>query len=109
MVKKRNIDKSTLILIRNHLNYIRNKFSPGKIILFGSRAKGSHLKTSDIDIIIVSSKFEGINFHKRMVLAYGKWNKSIDLEAICYTPEEFKKKSKEYGIVRHAIKEGIEL
>ena len=33
----------------------------------------------------------------------------LEIEPICYTPEEFKLKLKEHGIVRQAVKEGIDL
>ena len=33
----------------------------------------------------------------------------LDIEPLCYTPEEFKIKSKEHGIIRQAINEGIEI
>lgn len=35
---------------------------------FGSRARGDALKHSDLDLIIVSKAFEGINFLKRIAM-----------------------------------------
>ena len=46
------------IEIREFVRQINKKFSPEKIILFGSRAKKDHLKDSDYDIIVVSKKFQ---------------------------------------------------
>ena len=102
-------DKETINMLKEHLHFLKARFKPEKILLFGSRARGEHLKESDIDLIVVSSKFEGTPFVERMVEAYGMWNKKIDLEQICYTPAEFEKKKKELGIVRQAVKEGIAL
>jgi len=102
-------DKRTLKLLKNHLKFLKKKFNPEKIILFGSRARGDYLKGSDIDLLIVSNKFKEIPFRERMIKAYGMWDKKQDLEQICYTPEEFKKKKKEIGIIKQAIKEGINL
>ena len=35
-------------------------FSPVKVMIFGSRVKGTATKDSDIDVIIVSESFTGI-------------------------------------------------
>jgi len=40
---------------------------------------------------------------------YDYWDEAVDIEAICYTPQEFARKMKQHGIVRNAVKEGIEL
>lgn len=77
--------------------------------MFGSRARGDYLEESDINLIVVSNKFKGVPFRERMIQAYGMWDKKEDLEQICYTPEEFKVKKKEIGIIREAVKEGIEI
>lgn len=102
-------DRETMSLLSEHLKYIKKEFKPEKIILFGSRARGDNLKTSDIDLIVVSKKFEGVDWRKRMINVFGDWDKKQMLEPICYTPEEFEKKKKQIGIVRQAVKEGIEL
>src|SRR3989344_3935971 len=104
---RKKIPEETIKLINPQINYIRRKFNPKQIILFGSRARGDNLKTSDVDLIVISEKFKNINFHDRMVQAYGLWNKPIDLEVFCYTPEEFERKKKQIGIIREAVKEGI--
>jgi len=102
-------DKSTIKLIANKLEEIRSKFKPEKVILFGSRARGDHLKHSDIDLLIVSREFEGMDWRERIVKVFGHWDKLQMLEILCYTPEEFEERSKELGIVRQAVEEGIEL
>jgi len=37
------------------------------------------------------------------------WESPHDLEALCYTPQEFKKKQQQINIVKQATEEGIEL
>jgi len=37
------------------------------------------------------------------------WESPHDLEALCYTPQEYKKKQQQTGIIQQAEKEGIEL
>lgn len=89
---------------------IRRYYPDGKILLFGSRAKGDHLVTSDIDLIIVSNMFKDKMFVERpayiLKILYREGVRE-PLDIICYTPEEFKKKSKEIGIVKEALKTGI--
>jgi predicted nucleotidyltransferase len=102
-------DEQTIALLREHLQYIRAKFAPEKILLFGSRARGDHLIESDIDILIVSDKFEGMGWRERIITAFSDWDKQQMLEPLCYTPAEFEKKKRQIGIVKQAIEEGIEL
>ncbi len=103
------MDRETAQVVQNFAQKIKKKYSIKKFILFGSRARGDHLKGSDFDIIIVSDTFSRIPFMDRIPPLYQYWKAKQDLEVICYTPEEFLRKSKEHGIVRRAIKEGIEL
>jgi len=88
----------------------KKKFPLQRAIFFGSRARGDYFKHSDYDIILVSSKFKGIFFTKRIALMYDFWNHyPLEIEPICYTPEEFDEKKKQIGIVAQAVKEGIEI
>ncbi len=102
-------DKKTMMLLKEHLIFLKKRFSPLHVYLFGSRARGDNLEESDIDLLIVSEKFRNINFRERMIQAYGLWDKVQDLEQLCFTPEEVQERSKEIGIVQQAMKEGIKL
>ena len=102
-------DKKTMRLFAKHLKFLKNSFSPEKIIIFGSRARGEHLEESDIDIIVVSDKFRGVDFRERIIKAYGMWDKKQGLDIICYTPEEFEKMKKRIGLIKKAVEEGIEI
>lgn len=91
------------------LEVVKEKYSPEKILIFGSRARGDHLLESDVDLVIVSKKFEGVNWLTRIREVADLWPGLVLLEPLCYTPEEFEKKKKEIGIVSQAVKEGLEL
>ncbi|MFC1495928.1 nucleotidyltransferase domain-containing protein [Candidatus Margulisiibacteriota bacterium] len=76
-----------------------------RAIVFGSYARGRAKKWSDIDLAIVSKRFEGISRFRRLVLL-GKlaWKaKSTEIEAIGFTPKEYKTVNK-YDLL-HEIKE----
>lgn len=80
-----------------------------KFILFGSRATGKVTPDSDVDLLVVSSKFRGKRRMDRSPPLYLKWNLHYPVDFLCYTPEEFERKKKQVGIVQQAVKEGIEI
>jgi predicted nucleotidyltransferase len=102
-------DKAVKKWIDGFLETVNKKYSPEKVLIFGSRARCDHLIDSDVDMIIVSKKFEGINWLERIRNVSADWEGLVLLEPLCYTPEEFEEKKKEIGIVNQAIQEGIEL
>lgn len=97
-------------VIKDFIRRVRQKYKIERAILFGSRARKDHLKNSDYDVILVSPDFQGVFFSSRISKMYIFWKHyPLEIEPICYTPEEFRQKMKEHGIVRQALKEGIEL
>lgn len=95
--------------LNNFLFEVKKNFDPQLVLLFGSRARNEYLKESDFDFIIVSRKFEGVHFLKRIEKILLFWNLDNDVDILPYTPAEFEKKKHEIGIVNEAIKEGIVL
>ena len=91
------------------VNQVKRKYSPDKIILFGSRARNNYWKRSDYDFIIISKKFKNVHWLKRISGVVKLWNLSIDIDVLPYTPEEFEEKKTESSTVREAIKYGIEI
>jgi len=105
-IKDKRIDKR----IKDFIKRIKRKYRIEKVILFGSRARGDYLKNSDYDLIIVSPDFREKFFTKRIAEMYDHWKFfPINIEPICYTPEEFEEKKKQIGTVKQALKEGIEI
>ena len=82
---------------------LQEKIGIEKVFLFGSRAKGGYQEDSDIDLIIISHKFENIPVLKRMttVLKLLRFPKHLDI--LCYTPKEFEEIQKTSAIVRDAM------
>jgi len=95
--------------IKEFLTRVEQRFRPEKIILFGSRARGDHLKDSDYDIIVVSRYFEGCHFLDRLALLFELWDYEFGLDILAYTPEEFEEKKAGLGVVGEAAKKGIEV
>lgn len=103
------MDKKSVEIARAFAKRLRKVFDLNNIFLFGSRARGDNFLESDFDFVIVSEDFKNIPFIFRASKIYDYWNQKQDIEPLCYTPEEFEKKKKQIGIVRQAVKEGIEL
>lgn len=101
--------KSLIRDLNRFAKKISKEYSPERIILFGSQAKGKATKHSDVDLIIVSSKFKNKHKLDRSPNLYLKWNIDYPVDFLCYTPEEFERKKKQIGIVQQAVKEGIEI
>ncbi len=102
--------KKTDSKINDFIKKVRKKYKVERAILFGSRARGDNLKDSDYDVIIVSQDFKDIFFTQRIAKMYDFWSHyPLEIEPICYTPEEFEKKKKQIGIVKQAVEEGIEI
>lgn len=80
-----------------------------KLIFFGSRALGKQKKASDVDILLISKDFKGKKYFKRSPPFYLMWDYSYDVDILCLTPNELAKKQKQIGLIRQAVKEGIEI
>jgi len=94
--------------IADFIEKVREKYEITQAILFGSRARGDHLIDSDYDVVLVSPDFRGIFFSQRSALMYDFWRHwPLEIEPLCYTPEEFEAKKRQIGIVNEAVKEGM--
>lgn len=85
---------------------LARQFRVDRMILFGSRARGDWLFTSDVDLMIVSPDFGGLRFVDRSAEILRYWSGRVDLQVFCYTPVEIAKRRQEIGIIAQALKEG---
>ena len=103
-------EKEALIQrLRHFRQTIDSEIPINRMIFFGSFAKGKQHKWSDIDLIIVSSRFRRVKSFKRARKLYDYWNLDYPVDFLCYTPEEFNKLKGHFTVVRQALKEGIEI
>ena len=86
---------------------IAEQFAPSHFILFGSRVNGTPHEWSDLDAIIVSSRFAGIRFIKRSYHFKTAIRPQLGMTALCYTPEEFEELRDGIGVVADACREGV--
>ena len=76
-----------------------------EVYVFGSRVRGDWLKTSDIDVVIVSEDFRGMSFLERLDLVERvQWEEGISphIEAIPLTPEELRERIEHSVVLRDA-------
>ena len=106
MDKKQN---KIIKLLKKFKKEISKIINVNNFILFGSRARGEEKEISDIDLLIISENFKGKKSFERSPEFYVMWDENYDVDFICLTPEEFKVKRKQIGIIKNAAKEGIEI
>ena len=81
-----------------------------RLIVFGSRVREDYREHSDSDILLVSSAFEGVTYHKRPRPFSTNWNyeELPPPEFIALTPAEFEEqRRRDPHIVRTATEEGL--
>jgi len=59
------------------------------VYLCGSYARGDWLKDSDIDLIVISKIFAGMDVGSRFVLVKRLMDPGFSLDMLAYTPGEF--------------------
>lgn len=101
------LNKIIKTFIKNIPDYVRVK----GVFLFGSYATGQIHDDSDLDLIIISPDFKRINFMRRLELlshvqGAAPITRSIPMDTIGYTPEEFKNIDNISVVMRRAKKEG---
>jgi len=100
------IDRETNKIVKRFINLIIKKFNLKKIIIFGSFARGDYHKGSDLDLVIVGE------FKERFIDRIGKIialnDSDLEIEAMVYTEEEFRKMIQERRpFIEQVLEEGI--
>lgn len=95
--------------IREMVQRIAAQFHPDKIILFGSHARGQAASDSDVDLLIVMP-VEGSKRRKATEIDGILADRTIPLDLIVVTPEEFERARDQIGsVLRPAALEGLVL
>jgi len=105
-----NADQRVALFSKTCLPRLVERYHPTRVLLFGSRARGTALtRESDLDLLIVSDAFAGMPFLLRAGEVLWTLQAPFPVEVLCYTPEEYSRKKEELGIVRVATEEGLDL
>lgn len=92
--------------LRRFLRRLEGAYPPSVVLLFGSRGRGDALVDSDVDLLVVSESFREMGWRERILVVLELWDGAVPLEPLCYTPEEFERRSQEISIVSVAVREG---
>lgn len=107
-------DPKVSYILDNYLALIRKEFAPAELWVWGSRVYGNPSEYSDVDMILVSPRFVDMGFYERRklfrrIIGLDRDPNAEVVDILCYTPEEFEKKSNSPTIVREAVEKGIRL
>jgi len=80
---------------------LKTQYKPEKIILFGSLADGKVKEWSDIDLLVIKKTKK--RFLDRIGELIGLCSPSVGTDFLIYTPEEFKRLSKEEPFIQEEI------
>src|SRR5713226_853162 len=96
-------------IVKNYVRILDRKVNIRQAILTGSRATGSYLEDSDVDLIIVSDDFSKMQLPERLGYLQKQWKSKIPLEAFGYTVNEFTTLRRKSTYVKEAVRTGIVL
>ena len=108
----RNALEEVIKVVKQFIKLLSLRIKVSGVYIFGSYVRGTWLRSSDIDLIIISPDFEGIPFLKRLdIVNEIQWKAGIRpyIEVIPLTPSEFARKINESAVLRDASKYWIKL
>lgn len=80
-------------IINIYIKELKKIIRPQKVMVFGSYAKNTAIKDSDIDLIVLSKDFKNLSFDKRFSLLNASRltpkTRKVSMDIFGYTPEEF--------------------
>lgn len=80
-----------------------------RVIVFGSRARGTSGPMSDVDLLVVSPAFDGKTVVERAAPLYRAWDSDMPVDFLCYSPRELAEAMRRVTMARIAVEEGIEV
>ncbi len=93
-------------LVNKFVNLVTDEFPIKSVYLFGSYAKGEAKEYSDIDLAVVSDKFEGSRFFDKEKLNKYILKTSIDLEIHPFRTMDF---TEDNPFVKEIIQTGLKI
>lgn len=83
------LDPNVIHIVKQYDRRLRQDgITPEKLIVFGSRAKGTAKPWSDIDVCVVSPTFGNDRFSERVSLIHIRNDQTLDIEPHPYHPSD---------------------
>jgi len=95
--------------LKEFLAKVKKVLGDPEVYLFGSYARGDWLYESDLDLIVVSRRFKGLDLGKRYTLVRKLISSKVSVELLLYTPEEFERVKKKSIVIQDAMEYWIKL
>ncbi|PKK86514.1 MAG: nucleotidyltransferase [Thermoplasmata archaeon HGW-Thermoplasmata-1] len=101
------MDKEAFVKIKEFKTEVEEDIPLDMLLFFGSRTTDHYRNDSDIDLMIVSEGFKGVNVLDRVAKMYDYWTFMCPVDFICFTPEEFNERKNRFSIVSEALATGV--
>jgi len=95
--------------LRRLVEAFRGLDSDVDIYLCGSYARGDWLKDSDVDLIVVSKIFAGLDIGSRFALVKRLMDPGFSLDILAYTPNEFEKAKNKSVILEDMLNYAVKM
>lgn len=107
-------DEKVQYILDNYPVKIHKEFGPAEVWLFGSRIHGEPDEYSDVDMVLVSDRFNDVRFLDsrqlfREVTGIAEDRNAEVVDVLCYTPEEFAELSSRPTVIREAVEKGVKV
>jgi len=104
-----NVPEDVLKMLRDFVRKVKEVLGDVEVYLFGSFARGDWLVDSDVDLIVVSPRFRGLDFGKRYAILRKFLPPNRGFDILAYTPEEFEEVKRRSIVVRDAMEYWIRI
>ncbi len=85
----KSLPKSVIDALKVFLENLLKEVGDAEVYIFGSFARGDWVEDSDIDLVVISSRFRAMNMCDRMSMLRKLAPDTYAFEILAYTPEEF--------------------
>ena len=104
------IPKRIIRALEDLICALKDELGMFELYLIGSYARGDWVEGfSDVDLIVVSEAFQGVDFYRRCARVRRLAPPDIPFEILCYTPEEMERLKEESSFLREAARYWIRL
>ncbi len=106
------IPKNVKEKIERVVSVIKSGFCDSEVFLFGSFARGDWLEDSDLDFLVVSDKFEGVEYVKRIALVKSELLRrgvAGGVHIVPLTRREFEERRRGSVIIEDALEYAVKL
>lgn len=103
------VPEKLLRVLREFVTRIRHVLGDVEVYLFGSYARCEWVDDSDVDLIVVSDGFEGLDIGKRYAIVRGFLPRDMGFEILTYTRREFNEAKRSSIVVQDASEYWIKI